>query len=203
VFSVVLADGSLVQAHALRAVDGLAPAGTVAPLLGHSGGDGDGDDLHLPSPRLGALLNYRPTRILYVAEPFNHSIAALDLSDDGVIFRVARVRRCLSDALHHPIDLAPAAMETQDTNWSSNTTLDVGADFYVANRGNNTIVRMRQDGTAVAIRSVRLADGRPLGDGRLNGIAASPDGSKLWVTVTGHLAGDWNPTGAVLELAAF
>src|SRR5262249_44318817 len=33
VFSVVLADGGLVQAHTLKAVDGLAPAGTVSPLL--------------------------------------------------------------------------------------------------------------------------------------------------------------------------
>jgi hypothetical protein len=204
VFSVVLADGSLVQAHTLRAVDGLAPAGTVDPLLGHDGDDpDDGDGQDRPSPRLGVLLNYSPTRILYVTEPFHHSIAALDLADDGVIFRVAQMRRFRSDALDHPIDLAPAAMETQDTNWSSNTTLDVGADFYVANRGSNTIVRMRQDGTVVAVRRVRLADGRPLGDGRLNGIAASPDGSKLWVTVTGHLAGEGKPTGAVLELPAF
>jgi hypothetical protein len=94
-------------------------------------------------------------------------------------------------------------METEDPNWSSNTTLDVGADFYVANRGDNTIVRVRQDGTVVAVRRVRLAGGRSLGDGRLNGIAASPDGSKIWVTVTGHLAGDGNLTGAVLELPAF
>jgi hypothetical protein len=198
VFSVVLADGSLVQAHTLRAVDGLAPAGTVHPLLGH-----DGDDPHHASPRLGVLLNYSPTRILYVSEPWNHSIAALDLTDDGVIFRVAQVRRYDSDALVHPIDLAPAVMETQDTNWASNTTLDVGADFYVANRGSNTIVRMRQDGTVVAVRRVRLAGGGPLRDGRLNGISASPDGSKLWVTVTGRLARDASPTGAVLELAAF
>jgi hypothetical protein len=200
VFSVVLADGSLVQAHTLRAVDGLAPAGIVVPLLGH---DGEGDDPHRPSRRLGALLNYSPTRILYVSEPWNDSIAALDLVDDGVIFGVAQVRRYGSEALAHPIDLAPAVMETQDTNWASNTTLDVGADFYVANRGNNTVIRMRKDGTVVAVRSVRRADGRPLGDGRLNGIAASPDGSKLWVTITGHLAGVGNPTGAVLELPAF
>jgi hypothetical protein len=198
VFSVVLADGSLVQAHTLRAVDGLAPTGTVHPLLRH-----DGDDPHHASPRLGVLLNYSPTRILYVSEPWNHSIAALDLIDDGVIFGVAQVRRYGSDALEHPIDLAPAVMETQDTNWASNTTLDVGADFYVANRGSNTIVRMRQDGTVVAVRRVRIAEGGPLRDGRLNGIAASPDGSKLWVTITGRLAQDGSLTGAVLELAAF
>jgi hypothetical protein len=37
VFSVVLADGSIVQAHTLQAVDGLAPEGTVSPLLGAAG----------------------------------------------------------------------------------------------------------------------------------------------------------------------
>jgi len=79
----------------------------------------------------------------------------------------------------------------------------VQADFYVANRGNNTIVRMRQDGTVVAVREVRLADGRALGKGRLNGIAGSPDGSKIWVTVTGHLPGQPHVNGAVLELPAF
>jgi hypothetical protein len=202
VFSVVLADGSLVQAHTLRAVDGLAPAGTVSPLLGRDWDDGDGNP-RSASPRLGVILNYSPTRILYVTEPFDNSVAALDLTDDGVIFRVARVRRCYSEALNQPIDLAPAVMETEDPNWSSNTTLDVGADFYVANRGNTTIVRMRQDGTVVAVRRVRLNNGRSLGDGRLNGIATSPDGTKIWVTVTGHLAASGNLTGAVLELPAF
>jgi hypothetical protein len=204
VFSVVLADGSIIQAHALESVDGLAPAGTVTPLLGRDGeDDDDGCGPDRSSPRLGVLLNYSPMRILYVSEPFCNSIAALDLSDDGVIFRVLRVRRYRSQALDHPIDLAPAAMETQNNNWASNTTLDVHADFYVANRGNNTIVRMRQDGTVVAVRGVRLADNRPLRRARLNGIAASPDGSTLWVTVTGEAADDGHPIGAVLELPAF
>jgi hypothetical protein len=105
--------------------------------------------------------------------------------------------------LNEPIDLAPAEIETEAPNWASNTTLEEGADFYVANRRDNTIVRMRQDGTVVAVRRVRLANGRSLGNGRLNGIAVSPDGSKIWVTVTGHLAGHGNLSGAVLELPAF
>lgn len=58
-----------------------------------------------------------------------------------------------------------------DPNWASNTTLDVSSDFYVANRGNNTIVRMRQDGSVVASRTVTLADGHRLGRARINGIA--------------------------------
>jgi hypothetical protein len=155
------------------------------------------------SPRLGVVLNYSPSRILYVTEPTNNSIAALDLVDDGTVFHVAEVRRVCSEALNHPIDLTPAAMETEDHNWASNTTLDVNADFYVANRGNNTIVRLRQDGTAVGIRHVRLQDGQSLGERRINGIAASPDGSRIWVTVTGRIPGHGDNPGAVLELTAF
>jgi hypothetical protein len=93
--------------------------------------------------------------------------------------------------------------ETTATNWAANTTLDIGSDFYVANRGDNTIVRMRQDGTVVAVREVRLAEGRTLGKGRLNGVATSPDGTRIWVTVSGQLAGLGNLQGAVLEMAAF
>lgn len=199
VFSMVLADGSLVQAHTAKAVDGLAPVGTVSPLLGHRW-HGGGDD---GSPRLGVLVNYEPTRILYVSEPFEHTIAVLALVDDGTIFRVAAVHRFHADVLNQPVDLAPAESATSDPDWASNTTLEEEADFYVANRGDNTIVRMNQDGTVVAVRRVRLADGRALGNGRLNGIAVSPDGSTIWVTVLGKLAGQGNIEGAVLALPAF
>jgi hypothetical protein len=203
VFGVILADGSIVQAHTGKAVDGLAPPGTISPLLGHEA-DGPESNPNAASPRLGALVNYSPTRILYVTEPFENSIAVIDLTDDGVIFRVSNVHRIHSGALDQPIDLTPVENETSNNNWASNTTLDAGADFYVANRGNNTIVRMSQDGTVVDVRRVRLADGRSLGDARLNGIAISPDASTIWVTVTGHLPGYGDSsTGAVLELPAF
>src|SRR5215831_1310908 len=202
VFSVVLADGSLVQEHTAKNVDGLAPIGTVRPLLGRNWNDGD-DEADGTTPRLGVILNYSPARILYVSEPFDNTITVLHLADNGLVFYVAEIHRIRSEALNQPVDLAPAAIETNNPNWASNTTLDAGADFYVANRGNNTIVRMRQDGTVVAVRKVQLADGRSLGDGRLNGIAGSPDGSKIWVSVVGFLAGHEDVSGAVLELPAF
>lgn len=138
-----------------------------------------------------------------MSEPFENSIAALDLTDDGVVFHVASIRHITSEALNQPVDLAPVTIETTDTNWAANTTLDVQSDFYVTNRGDNTIVRLSQDGTVVAVRQVELADGRPLGDLRLNGIAGSPDGSRIWVTVTGHVPGQGKLEGAVLELPAF
>ena len=202
VFSVVLADGSLVQEHTAKNVDGLAPAGTVSPLLGRSWNDGE-DQVGSTTPRQGIILNYSPNRILYVTEPFENRIAVLDLTDDGVIFRVAAIHHLHSAALNQPVDLTPVGIETSASIWASNTTLEIGSDFYVANRGNNTIVRMHQDGTVVAMRRVRLSDGRAIGNGRLNGIASSPDGAKIWVTIVGHLAGHGDSSGAVLELPAF
>jgi hypothetical protein len=202
VFAVVCADGSIVQEHTLKGLDGLAPPGTVSPLPGRHHLNDEDEDANVPS-RLGVLLNYSPTRILYVSEPLDDSILALDLADDGIVFHVASMHRIRSEWLKEPIDLAPATIETSDPNWASNTTLDVQADFYVANRGNNTILRMRQDGTVVAARRLRLAEGRSLGNLRLNGIAGSSDGSKIWLTVTGHLPGAEHLAGAVLEAPAF
>jgi hypothetical protein len=49
---------------------------------------------------------------------------------------------------------------------------------------------------------VRVGD-RSLGHARLNGIAASSDGSKIWVTYVGKLPGSSDHHGGVLELSAF
>jgi hypothetical protein len=204
VFAVITADGAVVQEHTLKALDGLAPPSTVGSVLARRWKDNfdDSDDHRGAQPRVGALVNYAPNRVLYVSEPFDNSIAALALADDGLVFHVTSVRHMRSEALDEPIDMAPVVIESSDPNWSSNTTLDVDSDIYVANRGNNTIVRMHQDGTVVAIRRVTLRGGN-LARARLNGIAGSPDGTKIWVTVTGQLF-DWLPLrGAVLELASF
>jgi hypothetical protein len=207
VFAVVTADGGIVQEQTLQGLDGLAPAGTVSPVLGRrldKDLDKDREDARA-TPRVGVLLNYSPTRILYVSEPFTNSIAVINLTDDKVVFHVASVSHINSEALNQPIDMTPAQMETGDPDWASNTTLDNangGSDFYIANRGNNTIVRMRQDGTVVAVRKVRLY-GSSLGEGRLNGIAASSDGTKLWVTVVGRVPALGSLIGAVLEMPAF
>jgi len=205
VFAVITADGAIVQEHTLEALDGLAPPATVGPVLGRRWDIelDDSEDHRGAQPRVGALLNYSPTRVLFVSEPFENSIAGVELSDDGVVFHVSDVRHMKSQALDEPVDMAPVVIETSDPNWSSNTTLDVNSDIYVANRGNNTIVRMHQDGTVVAIRKVRLLGGRNLGRARLNGISGSPDGTKIWVTLTGRLF-DWiSLSGAVLELPSF
>jgi hypothetical protein len=202
VFAVVCADGSIVQEHTQRGLDGLAPPGTIsAPLAGPW--DRGGDNENHPQPRVGVLLNYSPSRILYVSDALANSIAAITLTDDGVVFHVAGISRIRSAVLNQPIDLAPVQMETSDPNWASNTTLDIQADFYVANRGDNTLVHMRQDGTVIGQRRLRMLGGQPLGALQLNGIATSPDGSRIWVTLSGPVPGMGNLKGAVMELPAF
>jgi hypothetical protein len=200
-----------VQEHTLQGLDGLAPAGTVSPLTDRLWKDDDEENQnHGVAPRLGAILNWSPTMVLYVSEPFKNRIVVLDITADGMVFRVSGVRHIWSEAFDEPIDLAPVILETDDNNFSSNTTLNEGSDFYVANRGNNTIVRVRQDGTVVAVRHVRLADGTSLGNARINGVATAysaleevAPATKIWVTVTGHIPGVKHSNGAVLELPAF
>lgn len=199
VFCVVVADGSIVQEHTAKALDGLAPAGTVQPLL-RRWRDRD------VFPRVGAIVNYTPSKVLYVSQPFSNSIRAIDLAIGGPsgneLFVMTGSRLIRSRALDQPVDLAPARIETTDPNWASNTTMEEGSDFFVCNRGNGTVVRMAQDGTVVAARRIRV-NGHSLGEARLNGLATSPDDSKIWVTYVGRLPGSSDRHGGVIEVASF
>jgi hypothetical protein len=195
VFAIVCADGSIAQAHTGQAIDGLAPPGTITSLV--APGDAGTADL-----RVGVVLNFEPVRILYLSDPIANTVVAITLLDDGQIFHTGEIRVILSDSLHTPIGLAPAAPETEDTDWASNTTLAEGSDLYVANMGDNTIVRLRQDGSVVAVRQVTLPGGGSLGDAHLTGIATSADGTRIWVTVDGALPGFPGQDGAVLEVPA-
>jgi hypothetical protein len=195
VFAVVTADGAVSQAHTEQGVDGLAAPGTISDLRHR----GDADDLHV-----GALLRYyAPDPVLYVSDPVANEVVALTLARDdiGKVRRLSRVERFRRSAFSEPVDMAPTVAEHNHRDWSSNTTLAELADIYVLNRGNNTIARMKTDGTVIAVRQVRLAGG-DLGPARLNGITTSSDGSRIYVTVTGRLPGH-QEDGAVLELPAF
>jgi hypothetical protein len=176
----------------------------VKPLSDHL--RAGGDRARRLTPRLGAIINYTPALILYVSQPFDNSIKAINLTIGGPagneVFVPTTSRVIRSQALDVPVDLAPVHIESEDTNWSSNTTMEQDSDFYVCNAGNDTIVRLRQSGAPVGRRRVR-ARGRRLGHARLNGIATSPDGMKIWVTYVGELPGSAEPDGGVLELPAF
>jgi hypothetical protein len=207
VFAVVTADGAIVQEHTRKGLDGLAPAGTIKPLQGQSWDPPENN----VEPRLGVLMNpYVPSGApsgtvlqLFVSEPFNDTIAVVNLTNFGTapdqVFGLGSVTRISSSDLNMPVDLAPVPIDTGDPMWASNTTLDDDSDFYVANRGDNTIVRMRKDGTVVAVRRVIVEPG-PLNNASLNGIATSTDGSKIYLTFTrpGHSAYQ----GGVLEVPA-
>ena len=196
VFAVLTADGALAQAHTEFALDGLAPAGTVSPIAIANASDGR-------VTRAGMIFNWVPDRILYVTEADRNAIAALTLTTDDKVFRVASSRRFTAPQFNVPIDLAPVVPEVANPGFSSNTTLAGNSDIYVANRGNGTIVRVKQDGTVVAVRRVALPDGRRLGPGRLNGIAVSPDAQKIWITISGALPDQPGAPGALLEVPAF
>ena len=109
-----------------------------------------------------------------------------------------RNSRISSPSLKLPVDLAPVQRDADSRDWASNTTLDENSDFYVANRGNNTIARMGQDGSVVEVRRVTVDNG-PLDNASLNGIATSTDGKTIYVTFTGPSQGK----GRVLALPAF
>ena len=200
VFAVVTADGAIVQEDTLKGLDGLAPAGTVGPLLGR------GESVE---PRLGVLMNpYTPTvgeLQLFVSEPFKNTIAVVNLVSTGIapnqVFGLGSISRIGSPWLDFPVDIAPVQRDNDDPKWASNTTLDQGSDIYVANGGNNTIVRMHQDGGVVGARRVNIVGSWRDEDGeRLNGIATSSDRSTIYLTFTGART---HGMAGVLALPAF
>src|SRR5206468_2929787 len=148
VFLAALADGSVVQIHVQKGVDEFAPVGSFTPIAGIDTQAAESSD---PSAvtRVGMLFNWVPARIVYVSDPLANRILALDLTDDGTLVHAGLPRYITSPALRTPIDIAAAVPEVAARNFASNTTLGGGSDFYVLNRGNNSVVRMTQDGNVV------------------------------------------------------
>jgi hypothetical protein len=153
--------------------------------------------------RAGMIFNWVPERILYVTDAKRNAVVALTLTSDEKIFRVRDNRTFTPPELNVPVDLAPVIPEIANPGFASNTTLAGNSDMYVLNRGNGTIVRMRQDGVVVALRKVALETRDEIGPGRLNGIAVSPDAQRIWVTVSGAIPQYPNEPGVLLELPAF
>lgn len=195
VFFAALADGSIVQVHVAKGVDGLVPAGTFAPVSGISTAAVESADANTVT-RVGMTFNWVPSRILYVTDPLNNQILAFDITDDGVLFQASAPRVLTSEALNLPVDVTQTAPEVASGNFSSNTTLGGGSDLYVLNRGDNTVVRMTQDGRLLASRSIQPdanIDGL-----RVSGLSVSIDGRSLFVTATAP-----GRQGFVLQMDAF
>jgi len=147
--------------------------------------------------RAGMAFSWVPDRVLYVTDPIGNALVSLTIADDGQVFWVMRMRVMAVAGLDLPVDIAPAVPETGNPTLASNTTLAGGSDLYVVSRGNGTLMRLRQDGTVLAVRRVSVGEA-VLGAGQLNGIAVSPDAQRLWVTVSGALPGYEDAPGALL-----
>lgn len=197
VFMSLNGDGSVAQVHVQKGVDGLAPAGTIVPITGD-----DGSTAQLTAGRAGMIFNWVPDRILYATNPGGNEIVAITLTSDANIFSTTDIKRLKAPELNVPIDLAPAVQEVASADFSSNTTLAGSSDFYVANRGNGTIVRMSQTGVVVGVRTIEV-NGQIIGGGKLNGIATSPTADKIWVTLSDSAPGMPGAPGVLLELPAF
>ena len=219
VFAVVTADGAIVQEHTLKGLDGLAPRGTVQPILDGYGNawrernKKDDENEEGVEPRFGVIMNpyinsSTVVRQLFVSEPFYNTIAVVNLVIVGTapneVFGLGSITRIGSLALNLPVDLTPVERDQDSPNWASNTTLDDGSDFYVANAGDNTVVRMRQDGTVIAIRRV-MVNGHPLDNVTLNGIAASANSTDTTppTTIFATFVNSSSGRGGVLAMPAF
>jgi hypothetical protein len=194
VFAAVLADGSLIQMHTEQGLDGLAPAGTITPLIGVSKAE---------NLCCGVVLNFEPVRELFISDPVANSVIVLTLTDDRQIFHIGDRRSFTLAQLNQPVGLAPAKPETEDADWASNTTLFEGSHIYVANRGDGTLLRITQEGGVIAAAQLMLPDGSAIGGEQLSGIGVSSDGSRIWVTFDGALPGFSGLTGGVLEMPEF
>ena len=168
VFLAALADGSVVQVHVQRGVDGLVAPGSFTAIPDISRERAESNDPAVVT-RAGMLFNWVPQRNVFVSDPLADRILVFDLIDDGTLLQAVNARYITSPVLHTPTDLAPAVREAAARNFSSNTTLGGGSDFYVLNRGNNSIVRMTQAGRVVAVRHIQSS----VEGFRLNGIAVS------------------------------
>ena len=189
VFAAVTGNGAVAQVHVQDGIDGLAPAGTI---------DVGGDDPGV----IGIAFQWIPDRALYVADARRNRIAVLELADDTRHFRVRSTRYLQSPWLQQPVDLAPSNPEVANPRFSSHTTLAGGADLYVVNRGDGSVLRLRQDGTVIARAAIAWSDGTEVGPGRLRSIAVSADAQRLWLIAQRGPA-DAGMDSVLIEIAGF
>jgi hypothetical protein len=204
VFAVANGDGSVAQVHLEKGVDGLVFKGRIGSYSGSIQAQQSWGPGAVMNTRAGMLFQAAPERLLFICDPTNHQILVYDIRDFGIIFRAPTLpRRVLQgSSISSPVDIAPASFAT--TGPVSNTTLAPGSDFYVANRGNGTIARIRQDGQVVAVRRLEVTGVGVVGAGWINGIGLSHDETSLYVTLTGSVkTGEQTYQGLLISIPAF
>src|SRR6185503_16261347 len=110
------------------------------------------------------LKYYTADPVLYVSDPVKNEIVAITTPKDdvGMVRKAGTIQRFQNPAFNQPVDLAPTIPEGNHRDWASNTSLAELADIYVLNRGNNTISRMKVDGSVIATRKVTLPENKSL-----------------------------------------
>ena len=180
VFASVQADGSIVQVDVLKGVNELAPPGTITKFRSLTPAAAE-SVFPWEVTRAGIAFNWVPNRTLYVTDPQADRVYAIDITADGTLFHAGTPRSVgRRGDFDIPIDIQPTMPEVGSENFASNSTLAGGADLYVLNRGDNTIVRVNQVTGAVMAREKIIVDGHPFW--RANGIGVSPDGKSIYVT---------------------
>lgn len=189
VFAVANGNGSVAQVHLEMGVDGLILTGVLGPYSGSAQAQESWGAGAVMNTRGGMLFQAEPERLLFICDPGNNGIRVYPIAANRTVFRALSLRHLWqSSVLSSPVDMAPAQLAT--TGPVSNTTLAPGSDLYVANRGNGTIVRLRQNGDVVAARRIQVDGLGVVGPGFVNGIGLSKDGRSLYVTLTGPITVD-------------
>jgi len=209
-FAMVNSDGSIAQVHVSDGIDGLAPANTITPLKDELVKSIDNNDINAIT-HVGVLFNWigAQGKTLYISDPLANRIAVLKLSADNTVFTLKdnKVEYLESKDFDIPIDMSPTTPEFANGDFSSGTTLAAGSDIYVANRGNNTIIRINQKGEVIAKKQV-IVDGigklTSQSSNKINGITTSWDAKKIYVSISGvHPKYPNKDSGFIVALDAF
>lgn len=189
-FLVANGDGSIAQVHVLEGIDGLTPPAVITPLEQELDKAVAHDENAIK--HVGMVFNWVGGigKAVYVTDALANRIAVVKLSQGSYVFNIEddSISYITAPELNIPIDITPVSPEFANADFASVTTLAAGSDMYIANRGNNTIVRMKQDGTVVAVKNI-VVDGIGTLDAqstnKVKAMTISWDAKKIYLVIGG------------------
>jgi len=190
VFLVANGDGSIAQVHVLEGIDGLTAPAVITPLEQELDKAANHDENAIR--HVGMVFNWVGGigKAVYVTDALANRIAVIKLSQGSYVFNVEEggISYLRAPELNIPVDITPVVPEFANADFVSVTTLAAGADMYIANKGNNTIVRMKQDGTVVSVKNI-VVDGIGTLDAqspnKVKSMTTSWDGKKIYLVIGG------------------